>query len=223
MKFTQEFNDENARFEKAKRELEEKIKNSENEHWKVQRAIKKSMIERIHRFAGDYYLGETIASHGSEYWTEGKSFIGRFFVTANGEPTDLYLLSGRIACNHYAEPVPTFRHHIHSGICFQEKDSAVLEMLTRAVKSGRIYVDTWKGDLTKKDEVTPGKKDRIEDITDALFSFTDKICFEQQGSYPHQYTDSRRTDLLSRIPINELSLSEDEHQNIIRMLFRSCK
>jgi len=214
MKFTQEFKDENTRFEK----IEEEFEDSRKEHRKVQRAIKQSMVKRIQEFSRDHYLGETIASHGSEYWTEGASFIGRYFTT-NGEPTDVYLLSVKLTPHPYPEePVPTFRYAIHSGICFQEKKIAVLEMLTQTVKGGRIYVNRWKGDLAKKDEATPEKEERIEDITDALFSFTENVCFEQKGRHPHQYTDSQRRGFLLGIPIAELDLSVDEHKNIIRMI-----
>ncbi len=222
MKFVQALHDENARFESVKRELEEVMKNAQREHWKVQSASKEAMIEQIRGFARDHYIGEIIEEHGSRYWPGGLSRIGRYFTT-NGEPTNLYLIFVDTADNRYAEPVPTFTYDIFSGICFEEKDSTALEMLVRAVKEGKISVNRENGTISKDASDTSRKNDRIEDITDALFSFTVGTRFEKKGDYLYQYVNSERRDFLSRIPIRELNLDRNEHYALVDMLRRCQK
>jgi hypothetical protein len=217
MKFSQTLKDENTRFEGVRKELEEKMKDAQNKHRKVQRDIKTAMMKKINRFAKDHCIGETLALHGSEYWKEGKSFIGRYFTT-NGKPTELYLMSVLNIINPYTKPVPDYRSNVVSGICFEAKDSFSLEMLTQELKSGRISVNKWNGDITIKDENMSEKK--VEDITDALFSFTLLEHLTQSEMFSYQYTDSKHRGIFSGVPIEELGLSLDEYFNIVHTLQR---
>lgn len=207
MRFLQELNDENARFEIAKAQHELALS-----------LAKRNMLEKIVKFAQEHIIGEVIIEGTQRKiygdWSDYESschdtanFLGRYF-TIGGEPTNLYLVRQTLQmrpCHMYWSTKGGKTTTKIKGLCFEEKNPASLEELAQKLKEGNVEYET----LT---------------MTNPIFSFDSCDVINTDWNKVRGYfTDSKNSGYLSRINIDELGINAEEYKNLIDSLLQGPK
>ncbi len=207
MKFLQELNDENARFEIAKAQHELALS-----------LAKRNMLEKIVKFAQEHVIGEVL-TEGTQRkiygdWSQYDSschdttnFLGRYF-TIDGEPTNLYLVRQTLQmrpCHMYWSTKGGKTTTKIKGLCFEEKNPASLEELAQKLKESNVGHETLV-------------------VTNSIFSFDN--CNEINTDWDRKrgyFTDCKNSGYLSGINIKELGINAEEYNNLIDSLLRGPK